>query len=845
MLPLTFVPEKKPILQMNISTLQKFLITVLLLVATGMIAQERGKLTGTITLSDNTPADNISIMLKSTSYNTVSNAQGNYEIKNVRPGSYTIRISGMGIATVEEAVTIAAGETVTKNFTLSETSQQLNEVVIEGSANKFGRTQSDIVAKMPLKDIENPQVYNTITAELLKEQVITNLDDAYKNVPGLDRLWESTGRGGDGAGYFTLRGFPVQPTMINGLPALSNGSEDPQNVDRIDVIKGPSGTLFGSSLISYGGLINITTKKPYDTFGGNISYTGGTYGLNRYTVDVNSPFANDKGAVRLNAAYHTENSFQDAGFRKSLFVAPSITYKANEKLSFFVNTEFYNNRSTNTGMLFVDRFSPLRVRNINELEALGYDRERSYTGNDLYIETPTFNIQAQMNYKINDQWTSQTVFSRTSAKSDGYYSYLYEVTGTAEALLGGASVGGVVFGRYMSKQNSETYGTDIQQNFIGDFNIGKLRNRLVVGLDYFNRNVVNNSSPYVGNGYVYVGTDFAQFQAATTALGGAATSDDTGVLTQPGVDALLANSQISPLKTKEEIFSAYASDVINITPALSAMVSLRVDRFSNKGDINNPSDDFNQTAYSPKFGVVYQPVLDKVALFANYMNGFSNVAPVEDRIEGNPVIRTFGPENANQFEIGTKLNLLNDRVTATLSYYDITVSDLVYSVDEESSNPALPNLINRQDGKQRNKGFEAFITANPVRGLNIIAGYSYNDSRLEEGAEDFKGRRPESAGPQNLANLWASYRFTGKLEGFGLGFGGNYASENKIFNRNFAGTFTLPEYTVLNASAFYTVDGFTLTLKLDNITDKDYYKGWSTISPQRPRIFAANLAYKF
>ena len=153
-----------------------------------------------------------------------------------------------------------------------------------------------------------------------------------------------------------------------------------------------------------------------------------------------------------------------------------------------------------------------------------------------------------------------------------------------------------------------------------------------------------------------------------------------------------------------------------------------------------------------------------------------------------------------------------------------------------------------QDGEQVNKGFEASVIASPIEGLNIIAGYSYNDSRLEKAEEgnDFAGKRPESAGPQNLANLWASYKFSsGALNGFGLGFGGNYGSKNMIFNRNLGGTFTLPEYTVLNASVFYNADAFTITLKLDNLNNEEYYKGWSTINPQMPRTFAANLTYNF
>ncbi len=148
-------------------------------------AQERGKINGKISLSGNTPAENISVALKGTAYSAITNQQGYYEIKNIKPGNYTMRISAVGINQVENNITVVAGETITKDFTLSESQEQLNEVMIEGNTNRFARKQSDIVAKMPLKDIENPQVYNTVTAELLKEQVITNFDDALKNVPGL------------------------------------------------------------------------------------------------------------------------------------------------------------------------------------------------------------------------------------------------------------------------------------------------------------------------------------------------------------------------------------------------------------------------------------------------------------------------------------------------------------------------------------------------------------------------------------------------------------------------------------------------------------------------------------
>ncbi|WP_273004840.1 TonB-dependent receptor domain-containing protein, partial [Leeuwenhoekiella blandensis] len=69
------------------------------------------------------------------------------------------------------------------------------------------------------------------------------------------------------------------------------------------------------------------------------------------------------------------------------------------------------------------------------------------------------------------------------------------------------------------------------------------------------------------------------------------------------------------------------------------------------------------------------------SLFANYMNGFSNVAPVDEVTNGVTTNRALDPEHANQFEAGTKLNLLNGRLSATLSYYDIQVRDRALRVD--------------------------------------------------------------------------------------------------------------------------------------------------------------------
>lgn len=787
------------------------------------IAQSSGIILGTVKTSDGNPAPYVNISIEGSSRGAVADSDGSFEIKNINPGNYVVVASFVGLETQNKTVDVLKGQKVVVEFVLSESTEQLEEIVISGNRQNV---ESPYVAKISLKNLENPQVYSTISTELLKQQAITNFDDALKNVPGIHKLWESTGRAyGDGASYFALRGFEAQATMINGLPGLTSGSLDPANIERIEVIKGPSGTLFGSSLISYGGFVNTVTKKPYPDFGGEISYTTGSFGLNRVTADINAPLKKDNIVLRVNTAYHTENSFQDAGFRKSFFVSPTLAIKTNERLSFLLVTEFMQEEKTNPAMLFLGRSTPLQFANLDELN---YNPKLSLTSNDLSVENPRFNLQAQMNYKISDQWTSQTVLSRGVTRAEGYYSYLYD----NENALG-------EFSLWISDQQGHIITSDIQQNFIGDFRIGKLRNRVVAGIDIFSRNIIDNST---GFAWVHNVTPQGDVNFVYPYTGEELSPRN---LTRSSIDNLLSTTGRSNSNSKDAAYSAYVSDVLNLTPELVAMASLRVDYFDTEGDIASEEDDYNQTALSPKFGLLYQPIADKLSIFANYMNGFKNVAPrsVADSDGTNVRVRAFQPEHANQLELGIKTNLFSERLAATISYYQIRVSNLV-TADPENINNSL------QGGKVESRGFEADISASPVDGLKFIVGYSHNESKVLEGDEGNvwleTGRRPIYAGPRDLFNTWATYTIrSGALRGAGAGIGGNYVSSLNILDNSVTGVFTLPSYTVLNSTLFYNTNTFRVALNVNNLTDRTYFTGYSTVNPQRPRNAVISLAYKF
>ncbi|WP_420551875.1 TonB-dependent receptor domain-containing protein [Tenacibaculum aiptasiae] len=802
--------------------MKTIITTMLFLIAVVSSFAQNSVISGRVVDNNNEPIVGVNLTIKNSTIGTQTDIDGNFTLNGVNQGEQVLVASFIGFKT--KNITISAPSN-NLNITLFEGNEILQEVIIDTDRkNKFSRKKSAYVAKLPLKNIENSQVYSTVTNQLLISQSVTSFEDALKNTTGVEKLWSSTGRSGDGAGYYSIRGFSVQPKLVNGVPGITNGFINPDNVERIEVIKGPSATLFGSTVTSYGGLINVVTKKPYKGTGGNITVGAGSFGFKKLTLDVNTNVEdNEDISLRLNAGYQTEDSFQDAGFRKALFLAPAISYKVNNRLTLNFNYELSSTNQTNQTFLFLNRGAPLTFKNLAELN---YDRNKSLTSDDVSIKNPTQNYRGEIAYKISDNWSSQTIVAGGNAKSQGYYTYLYNLQAN-------------LFGLYAQNTDAETNTLALQQNFTGDIKIGNVRNRILVGVDYLESQTIDQSSGFRG---IHVVTPQGQVTPVPPAFGFANLPINKG-----NIDAVLANVPRSNSDLNQNVLSGYISDVANILPELSIMAGVRYDRFEYKGDANDASDDdktYTKSTFSPKFGVVYQPILNKLSVFANYQNGFSYVNPERVPIDlTNPAagtrIQSYDLEQANQLEFGVKSNLFNNKLEATLSYYDITVKDKVMGFGANK----------QQDGTINSKGFELELNANPIEGLNLRGGFSYNDAKVTKSASrpDLIGRRLAEAGPETSYNFWADYKFLdGVAKNFGLGLGFNGASDyNTMVGYPTAGDFILPSYTIFNASIYYENDTFRASIKANNITDKEYYKGWSTVTPQAPRAFLGTFTYKF
>lgn len=803
----------------------------ILLAPNSIFAQQKTILKGTITTSNGEALENVSVQLKGTKIGILTDGQGLYEIKNINSGNYTIRVSALGHATKEKRIVINGETEIVENFTISSSSEELEEVFIKGNINKYTKSESNYVSKMQIKNLENSQVYSVVTKNLMKDQLVINQDEALKNVPGLYQLWAPTGKVGDGGSYFASRGFVTQSLLRDGIAGKITNNVDASNLERIESIKGPSATLFGSILTSYGGLVNRVTKKPTEYFRGEISYQSGSYGLNRLTADINTPLNDDRTALfRINAAYNDSNNFQDYGKTRSYFFAPSFSYKINEKLTLSIDAELSSVNASSPAFIYIpygETPNSINLHNANEIDR---NWKRSFTGEEFMMKTNTTNIFAQANYAINDNWKSQSIFSASSNQSDGPQAWFY--------LLGNNK---------MSRNAWDMVGKDniieFQQNFNGEVKLLGMKHQLLIGGDIF-RSETNSSIGYlsgdVNNPYK---TDYDIVDYSTA-------NANYYNFNPANVEALFMNGYQYRTITSLTTYSAYAADVINITDQLILSAALRFDNYNNNGTFdpatNTKSGAFSQNAFSPKFGLVYQIIKDQVSVFGNYQNSFKNVGYLFANVDGTVQLKQFDPEKANQFEAGLKINAFQNKLSANLSYYNIDVKNIVRAGQVVNTNV--------QDGNQTSKGFELEVTTNPISGLNFIFGYAYNNSKLNNANADVNGLRPETAGPENLINYWISYSLqTSKLKGLGLGVGGNYGDSTFIYNRNPSGsgnpadveTFALPSYSVINASLYYDQPKYRVSLKVNNLTDELYFNGYTTINVQTPRTFMGSVTYKF
>lgn len=676
----------------------------------------------------------------------------------------------------------------------------IDEVIIDGVV-KPQDVSSELTAKLPINNLENPQVTTSVTPQLINNRNYFTQGGMLSNAVGVAPSWAGI------SPYYSIRGFRTRSSFRNGVNGYVASDMDPVNIAQLEVIKGPSAVIFGgagATMITFGGLINRITMKPQNKTFVNFGIASGSNNYQRAIIDVNTPIGRaGKALARITGAYTYKDSFQDQGFSKTLFLAPSIYYRVNDRLNINVEAEILDKIATNNPLFEV---GAVTVKNSDELNLPYY---KSFTDNSIILHNKAFNIYGKIQYKISDNWKSETNLISVSNKTPGDYQRLrLDQTGASIT-------------RRLYRMFPETISSQqIQQDFVGDFHIGNVRNRMVAGVEYYR--------------YLYgMSSKSANYNNEVI------TAQNPDLYNNEYMTTLFASKSYGEkYSAVQNHYSVYVSDVINPMENLSLMVSARVNYVQNKGThdylTNTTSGDYNQTAFSPKLGINYQILPERISIFASYMNGFQNEAPRSV----NGQMTNFRPQYGNQFEAGAKVSLQKGLLDAVISYYNINVSNIVR---QDPNNPST--LV--QNGERYSRGWELDVHSSPIEGLFLHAGGAYNDSELVVSDAKTQGLRPVDSGAKLTGTWYINYVIPqGSLRGFSVGFGGSHYGKDYITNST-SGAFYTNAYSLYNAMISFDRKLYTLSLTADNLFNQKYwYGGRGMITPGNLRQVILSLKIK-
>ncbi|MCM0666826.1 TonB-dependent receptor [Flavobacterium tyrosinilyticum] len=804
----------------------KVYLFVLFLSSLNIMAQQLGTVNGKVSLSGNKPAENIAVALKGTKYSDITTVSGHFEIKNVKPGTYTIVLNGIGIQPVEDKIVVNSKQTTTKNFSLSESQEDLEEVVIK--KNKYKQNNPSLSLRLQTPVLEIPQNIQIVSGQTLKDQQITSMSDGViRNVSGAVRLehW------GDLYTNITMRGSQIQ-AFRNGFNVVSSFwgplTEDMSFVDHIEFVKGPAGFMLSSGDPS--GLYNVVTKKPTGVTKGEVSVLGGSYDFYRVSVDFDGKL-DKKGKLlyRFNGAAQNKGSHRPFERNNRYVIAPVISYQIDDKTKITAEYNFQYANMTEVGSYYV--FGP---------QAGGYATlPVGFTMTQPGL--PDTNIQdhsgyLQFEHKFDENWklTAQTSYFKYIQQ--GYSSWPGVVgPGPADRDFDGVPEGNLAYGEIIRNvgiwdAESNMYLGQIFVN--GKFNTGNVSHKILGGVDLGSKDymadwgqshdldTVDNPFNVYNPNYGTPSNGFPQFDHDTPL------SQRAGGLYGSEYAAGYIQDELGFLENKLRLTLAARYTWISQTSSYEA----------------EPIADSHIT---PRAGLSYS-ITDDFAVYGLYDQAFT---PQSGVVRSGDV----KPLTGNNVEFGLKKDWFDGSWNTSLSVYNILKKNELTADPNNQPNEQYKIVL----GEKRARGVEFDLRGKIFDGLNLIANYAFTEStvtKIDPDVSEANGIKVGDIVPgyaKHTANAWLNYTLQhGKLKGFGASIGGTFLDGRQTDTWS-AGLQKLPSYFKLDGGLSYETGKFKVTANVFNILDKYLYSGsyyswlnayyWQT---EAPRNFRVGVTYK-
>lgn len=770
-------------------------------------AQVLQSVSGTINNKQSQPVPNATVYLLNTNFVTVTNTTGNFVIANVHVGSYTMVVVAPGYATINQNISVGDFKANTISITLEDAVNQLDDIIV--TAEKKEENVQHI-----------PAAVSVLTSKAIDDYRLWNTKDLTAIVPSL-----YAGNPGDGRNVTSVRGITstsydaAVTTYVDGVNQFTLDTYIPQifDAERIEVLRGPQGTLYGRNAM--GGVINIITKQPTNNTNGFVEASFGNYGRQRYVGAIRTPFEKDKlffGASLLydgmNGYYH--NDFNDSKFDKQHSFGGNyyLKYLPSSTWAITLNVKHVANRNDGSFPLAgsVDEaFSNPYHLNQNAVATLvdnvfNSSLSANYSGHK-------FNFTTQTSYQSNYRYYAQPI--------DGDFSPVDAVT---------------IINDYGKKWNNVKVLTE-ELRFTSPVSASKFK--WTAGAYFFYQYTPNKQATHFGKDAILVGSPDSNYAIINTT------------------------------KAKSFGTAAYAQGNYAITDKLNFIAGLRYDYQHSKQNVlgeyqpdGSPTPVFetqpdtsgkvSYSAVSPMASLAYQASINSNIYFT-YSRGYRTGGLTQLGSDpSQPPLYAYKPEYSNNFEIGFKNTLLNNklRVNIDLFYTNITNAQVPTLI--------LPDAITvtKNAGKLESRGIEAELAATPVKGLQLIYNFGYIDAKYTTLKLSKYGEEVNLSGnkqiftPDVTSLLAAQYNIpVVRAKKISLLLRGEWSYLGKTYF-DLSNTIEQDAYSLFNLKAGVTSKHLELYFWMRNIGDKKYIAyayDFGVVHLGDPKTYGATLKVLF
>ena len=753
-----------------------------------------------------------SVAVLNTPKGSITNKNGEFEIA-ITQGKYSVSISAIGFASKIESIVVSGATSL--DVTLKESSQELSEVVVTADKTETNLLYTPVaVSSISAKKVEDARIWElaNLTA-IVPNYLYSELGVAFQQIQSI-------------RGVQVFSENPAVATYIDDVNALDiiGGGFQMADIERIEVLRGPQGTLFGRNAMA--GVVNIITKKPTNRRGGFAEVGLGNLGLQRYNVGYKTPLVKDKLFFGINALYTKRDGFLKndttgrgktatniqgvrVGEEESLYGNAYLRWFPSAKFSATLNLKAQTDKSDATGfMLSVpdekfafanpDKIYLTRIGN-HQRNILNTSLNLKYYGSGFTLTSVSATQNIGMAYKNID--------------FPGYYSTFYAKE----------------VGEMLHPQ------TVFTQEFRINSNKADSKLNYSAGIFYFNQ---TGYEPTTNTVYELAPGNFVVSRNKSV-------NDGLAIYGQVGYKIAKSLELTAGLRydneNREAIFNGFGDAVL----MGGVVTNLKPD--------NTASGKY--TAFSPKFALNYL-ISSKSSIYVSYTRGFRAGGVNPSRLPKG-VSQTFDPEFSDNFEVGFKASGMENKLRVGLTAFLVNWKGL------QTFNLVAPFTYARENlGDVQTKGIEFEGTLIPVKNLELDASLGLNNGKYQ----DFTLTRVNFAtfaeekinvSDKKLTNAPSHTFFLAAQYGIPLSksaklsLRGEYRSVGKFYT-DLQNTLEQPTYSLINSRVNLQVATFNLAFWVQNIGDTRYliYGTGDTsfgrsVRMASPRTLGATLTFAF